>query len=50
MFRDEVRNEEKMFSQSEYIKKKNLIYLGDFLTVSVPLSLAIEDRFIVEWE
>jgi hypothetical protein len=28
-------------------------YLGDFLTVSVPLlpvSLAIEDRFMVEWE
>lgn len=25
-------------------------YLGDFLIVSVPLSLAMEDKFIVEWE
>lgn len=31
-------------------KHTDQIYLGDFLTVSVPLSLAIEDRFIVEWE
>lgn len=25
-------------------------YLGDFLMVKPPESLAIEDRFIVEWE
>lgn len=25
-------------------------YLGDFLIVKPPESLAIEDRFIVEWE
>lgn len=27
-----------------------LCYLGDFLTVSPPESLAMEDKFIVEWE